>query len=101
MFFNKYLGIYKASMDYFYMNQKKRKKRMWKKIVWLIKNKCEVNFSQELIDRAVILWKATEDKERPLLIGLKEETKKHEIFQNLNKIRDAGTPFNKVITWLY
>ena len=31
------------------------------------------------------------------LITLKEEEKKRELFQNLNKIRDVGKPFSKVI----
>ena len=61
-----------------------------KRIVGLIKNIYKINFSQDLIDRAINHWKATKDKERPLLIALKEETKKCEIFQNLNKMRDAG-----------
>ena len=68
-----------------------------KKIVGLIKNIYKINFSQDLINRALRPGNATEDKERSLLIALKEETNKHEIFQNLNKIRDAGSPFNKVI----
>ena len=41
--------------------------------------------------------KLNEEKDRPLLITLKEEEKKRQLFQNLNKIRDAGEPFNKVI----
>ena len=31
-----------------------------------------------------------------MLITISEEIKKREIFRNLNKIRDAGSPFNKV-----
>ena len=67
-----------------------RKAEDVKKIVGPIKNISKINFSQDLIDRAIILGKATEDKERPLLIVLKEKTKKFEIFQNLNKIRAVG-----------
>ena len=37
-----------------------------------------------------------DDKQQPLLISLKEEGKKQEIFQNLNKIRESDTPFNKI-----
>ena len=48
------------------------------------------------INRAVRLGKVVEDKDRPLLVTLKEEDKKRELFHNLSKIRDAGTPFNKV-----
>ena len=36
------------------------------------------------------------DKQWPLLISLKDESKKQEIFQNLNKIRESETPFNKI-----
>ena len=43
------------------------------------------------------MGKLNKEKDRPLLITLKEEEKKRELFQNLNKIRDAGEPFNKVI----
>ena len=49
------------------------------------------------VRRAVRLGKATENNERPLLIAMDEETKKREIFLNLNKIRDAERPFNKVV----
>ena len=43
------------------------------------------------------MGKATQNKERPLLITMDEGTKKQEIFLNLNKIRDAERPFNKVV----
>ena len=43
------------------------------------------------------MGKATQNNERPLLITMDEETKKQEIFLNLNKIRDAERPFNKVV----
>ena len=43
------------------------------------------------------MGKITEDKNRPLLITLKEETKKREIFQNLNKLREVGSPLENVI----
>ena len=36
-------------------------------------------------------------QDRPLLITLKEEAKKRELFQNLIKIRDTGELFSKVI----
>ena len=51
---------------------------------------------EESLEKAIRLGKASEDKERLLLITLKEENKKGEIFQNLNKIREAGAPFDKV-----
>ena len=43
------------------------------------------------------MGKLNEEKDRPLLITLKEEEKKRQLFKNLNKIRDAGEPFSKVI----
>ena len=49
------------------------------------------------INIAVRHGKVVEGKDRPLLIMLKEENRKRELFQNLNKITDVGTPFNKVI----
>ena len=49
------------------------------------------------IERAIRLGKVTEDQDRPLLITLKDENKKCEVFQNLSKLQDAGAPFNKVI----
>ena len=36
-------------------------------------------------------------QDRPLLITLKEEAKKRELFQNLIKIRDAGELFSREI----
>ena len=38
----------------------------------------------------------SENKVRPLLLTLGEEMKKREIFLNLNKLRNAGKPFNKI-----
>ena len=43
------------------------------------------------------LGKATENNGRPLLIAMDEETKKREIFLNLNKIRDTERQFNQVV----
>ena len=43
----------------------------------------------EDIDRAIWFGKIFEDRDRALLIALKEENKKRELFPNLNKIRDA------------
>ena len=74
-----------------------RKEEDIQKFVGLCKNKCNINMTNDHIERAIRLGKITEDKDRPLLITLKEESKKREVFQNLNKLRDAGAPFNKVI----
>ena len=47
-----------------------------KKIVELCKNICKINMSNDHIERAIRLGKVMEDKERPLLITLKDESKK-------------------------
>ena len=57
----------------------------------------KIDITSRDIRRAVRLGKATENNESPLLIAMDEETKKREIFLNLNKIRDAERPFNKVV----
>ena len=49
-----------------------------------------------MIECAVRLGKTTDDKQRPLLISLKDKSKKQEIFQNFNKIRESEAPFNKI-----
>ena len=51
---------------------------------------------EESLEKAIRLGRASDDKERPLLVTLKEENKKREIFKNLNKIREAGAPFDEV-----
>lgn len=73
-----------------------RKEEDTKKVIGLCKNIINITFDQSMIDRAIRLGKATEGKDRPLLVSLKEENKKREIFQNLNKIRESGAPFNKI-----
>ena len=65
--------------------------------VGICKSICKINMTNNNIERAIRLGKVTEDKDRPLLITMKDENKKCEVFQNLSKLRDAGTPFNKVI----
>ena len=49
-----------------------------------------------MIEHTIRLDKAIDDKHWPLLISLKEEDKKQDIFQNLNKIRESEVPFNKI-----
>ena len=61
------------------------------------KNILKVNITEDSLEKIIRLGKITEDKDRPLLITLKEETKKREIFQNLNKLREAGIPLESVI----
>ena len=67
------------------------------KMVGLCRNICKIDITSRDVRRAVRLRKATENNERPLLIAMDEETKKQEIFLNLNKIRGAERPFNKVV----
>ena len=74
-----------------------RKDEDIKRIVGLSKTICQVNITEEAISRAIWLGKLKKEKDRPLLITLKEEEKKRQLFQNLNKIRDAGEQFSKVI----
>ena len=57
------------------------------KMVGLCRNICKIDITSTDVRRAVRLGKATENNERPLLIAMDEETKKREIFLNLNKIR--------------
>ena len=63
----------------------------------MCKNILKVNITEDSLEKIIRLGKITEDKDRPLLITLKEETKKREIFQNLNKLREGGSPLENVI----
>ena len=58
----------------------------------MCKNILKVNITEDSLEKIIRLGKITEDKDRTLLITLKEETKKREIFQNLNKLREVGSP---------
>ena len=66
-------------------------------MVGLCRNICKIDINSSDVRKVVRLVKATQNNERPLLIRMDEETKKQEIFLNLNKIRDAERPFNKVV----
>ena len=57
----------------------------------------KVNFTKESPGKTIRLGKIYEDKDRPLLITLKQEDKMREIFKNLNKLREAGSPLENVI----
>ena len=72
-------------------DNEQRKMHDIEKIIRLTKNM--VNINEEEISKAIRLGK---EKDRPLLITLKREEIKRELFKNLNKIRDAEEPFNKV-----
>ena len=77
-------------------NTEDRKEEDIRKFIALCRNICKVNIIEESLEKAIRLGKVSDDKERPLLITLKEENKKREIFQNLNKICEAGDPFDKI-----
>ena len=66
-------------------------------MVGLCRNICKIDITSRDVRRVVRLGKATENNGRPLLIAMDEETKKRKIFLNLNKIRDAERPFNRVV----
>ena len=67
------------------------------KMVGLCRNICKTDITSRDVVKAVRSGKATQNNERPLLIAMDEETKKQEIFLNLNKIRDTERSFNKVV----
>ena len=73
-----------------------RKEEDIKKFVGICNSIIKISFDQSMIERIIRLGKATDDKHRPLLISLKEEDRKRDIFQNLNKIRESEIPFNKI-----
>ena len=77
-------------------NTEYRKEEDIRKFIGLCRNICKVNITEESLEKAIRLSKVSDDKERPLLTTLKEENKKREIFQNLNKICEAGDPFDKI-----
>ena len=51
-------------------------RKKYKKIVNLTKHICKNNMSNDHLERAIRIGKVIEDKERPLLIALKEGSKK-------------------------
>ena len=73
-----------------------RKEEDIKKSIGLCKSIIKITFDQGMIECAIRLGKVTDDKQWPLLISLKDESKKQEIFQNLNKVRESEAPFNKI-----
>ena len=67
------------------------------KMVGLCRNLCKIDIINSDVTKAVRLGKAIQNNERPFLIAMDKETKKQQVFLNLNKIRDAERPFNKVL----
>ena len=56
------------------------------RFVGICKSICKINMTNDNIERAIRLGKVTEDKDRLLLITMKDENKKCEVFQNLSKL---------------
>ena len=73
-----------------------RKEEDIKKFVGFCKGIIKINFDYTMIECIIKLGKAMDDKHQPLLVSLKEEDKKQDKFQNLNKIRESEVPFNKI-----
>ena len=74
-----------------------RKGEDLQKIIGLCKNICELKIEKRDITRGIRLGKITEGKDGPLLVTIKEETMKQDLFQNLSSLREAKAPFNEVI----
>ena len=79
------------------IEQETRREENIQKMVGLCRNICQIDITSRNVRKAARLGKATQNNERHLLIAMEEEAKKQEIFLNLNKIRDAERPFNKVV----
>ena len=62
-----------------------RKEEDIKKFIRLCQSIMKIIFDQGIIQYVIRLGKVTDDKQWPLLISLKDESKKQEIFQNFNK----------------
>ena len=70
-----------------------RKEENIKKFIGLCKSIIKITFDQGLIEFAIRLGKATNKNQWPLLISLKDESKKWEILN-----RESEGPFNKINT---
>ena len=53
-------------------NTEYRKEEDIRKFIGLCRNICKVNITEESLEKAIKLSKVSDDKERPLLITLKE-----------------------------
>ena len=51
---------------------------------------CEVNLGEEHVGKVIHLGKFDETKKRPILVSIKIEDKKRELFQNLHKLQRAA-----------
>ena len=60
-----------------------------KEVQNILREFCEVELNDEDIVKTMRLGKYDQTKKRPILIGIKTEERKREIFQNLHKLRNA------------
>ena len=60
-----------------------------KEVQNILREFCEVELNDEDIIKTMRLGKYDQTKKRPILIGIKTEERKREIFQNLHKLRNA------------
>ena len=72
-------------------NPLERRTKDTKEIQNLLKEYCEVELMDEDIGKSMHLGKYDQTKKRPILIAIKTEDKKMEIFQNLHKLRRSLT----------
>ena len=72
-------------------NPLERRTKDTKEIQNLLKEYCEVELMDEDIGKSMHLGKYDQTKKRPILIAIKTEDKKMEIFQNLHKLRRSPT----------
>ena len=49
-----------------------------------------MDLGEEQVGKVICLGKFDENKKRPMLISIKTEDKKRELFQNLHKLRRTG-----------
>ena len=62
-------------------NTEDRKEEDIRKFIGLCRNICKINITEESLEKAIRLSKVSDDKERLLLITLKEENKKGKYFR--------------------
>ena len=60
-----------------------------KEIQRIFEEYCKIGFGEEHVGKVIRLGKFDETKKRPILLSIKTEEKKKELFQNLHKLRRA------------
>lgn len=68
-------------------NQKDKQTEDLREIKKILNEICEVQLNEEDVAKVIRMGKYTESKKRPVIITIKREEKKKEIFQNLQKLR--------------